>query len=153
MEIWDLRCSFSSISTSPFLLLRIKPGAGKSRWLDNAWLVMSLSADCPSAKCLFLSACWGKINELYKFSWSWRTQTCSWVTRGFYHLRMISSTKCWFSVEQPAVREVLLIPKATLLPQSIPGWPPLKALARSRTPAGRTSGFGFGLLIVHTISS
>lgn len=53
MEIWDLRCSFSSISTSPFLLLRIKPGAGKGRWLDNAWLLMSLSTDCPSAKWLF----------------------------------------------------------------------------------------------------
>lgn len=78
MENWDLRCSFSSVSTSPFLLLRIKPGIGKSRWLDNGWLLVSLSTGCPSAKCLFLSDCPGKTTVLYEFSWSWRTQACSW---------------------------------------------------------------------------
>lgn len=103
MEIWDLRCSFSSISTYPFLLLRIKPGVGKSWWLANDWLLMSLSRDCPYAKCLFSSDCPGKTTELYKLSWSWRTRACWWVTRVFHHLPMISSTKCWFSAEQPAV--------------------------------------------------
>lgn len=118
-------------STSLFLLLRIKPGVGKSRWLHNDWLLL---CQVPLWVWLPREDHWA-LQLLLVLKDSDLLMSC----KGF------SSPSCDFLYKvlpfSWAVRAVLLVPKAILLHQSIPGWPPLEALACSRTPAG------FGLLV------